>query len=361
MKPSNTTAIQAMDDLKSRALLPEGLSLIKFSVSSCTFRRKLRFNEIGLKKDVERTLASLGSKKVLSQDKPKAFRTCKERGETLLYKTGIKFSKDIWAVPTGQYSKTLGELQDIQKEALAIKEDIITNLHQYVEEFAQMAESLEAGFGDHVRNAAYRGEYLDEQLQYIVEGAEEMELTLAHKLTASVVEKATSYYELLEKNRVKYNRTTFEVTRNTRSKLEELQSFINGMAFLDTSVAYMGVLIQQYLDTLPDHYSDATPENNKGLIQLLVNLMNPEKVRLLAENQEDKPDTGVVNTVKAAPVNQVKQQVNAPVANNVVKQVVKPATSTPKPTPVKAEDAKLTSVITEAEEFDLSKFGFEFT
>lgn len=361
MKPSNTTAVQAMDDLRSRALLPEGLSLIKFSVSTCTFRRKLRFNEIGLKKDVERTLASLGSKKVLSQDKPKAFRACKERGETLLSKVGVRFSKDIWVVPTPLYALKLGELLDIQSEALEIKEDIITNLQQYVEEFAQMAESLEVGFGDHVRNAAYKEDYLNEQLQFVVEGAEEIELTLAHKLTASVVEKAASYYELLEKNRVKYNRSTFEVTRNTRSKLEELQSFINGMSFLDSSVAYMGVLIQQYLDTLPDHYSDATSENNKGLIQLLVNLMNPEKVRLLAENQEENTVTGVVNSVKVAPVTQVKQQVKASVDNNVVKQVVKSATSTSKPSPVKAEDAKQTSVITEAEDFDLSIFGFEFT
>lgn len=351
----NATTEEAYDSLKSRGILPEGLSLIKFEMSTCTFKRKLTFKEIGLTKDVESKLASLGSKKVLDPEKPKEFRNCKEQGETALAKIGVRFSRYIWAVPTIEYSTIYNQLLQIQKRAIAIKNDIIMNLDEYVEEFAQLADTLEPGFGDHIRNGSFKRDYLQGQLQCIVEGAEEMELSLSHKVEMSVAEKATDYYNQLEKQRIKYNRTTFELTKNTRNKLEEILGFIKGMAFIDSSVEYMGVLIEKYLATYPAHYSQGTAAHNKGLVQLLVNLMSPEKVRLLAEDDDSfesqKPSEigeTKVNTVSVAE-KAITENVT-PVSKEADKILDMDNAKSPEPISILLED--------DSDKVDLAAFGF---
>lgn len=368
MKITKTTAENSYTDLKSRGILPDGLSLIKFQVTACTFRKKLTYKELGLSKDVEKRLASLGSKNVLDREKPKMFRNCKERAEALLERNGVQFSRSLWAVPTMVYSQVLGELQSIQQEALAIKNDIITNRDKYVEEFAQLAEALEPGFGEYVRKSAPEVSYLEGQMQCVVEGAEEMELTLAHKVLSSVADKARSYYEQLEKQRKQQNRNTFEVTKNTRKKLNEIKSFIKGMCFLDSSLDYMVVIMDRYISTLPQHHSDAKPEHNVGLVQLLINLQSPEQIRLLAIDDEDYNSESIV---KPGPqMEQAKVKVvattNPSESISLVKGGVNDTVESKKPViepqkvekPVENKEPEI-EIEQDFESFDLASLGFD--
>jgi hypothetical protein len=270
---TNSTKKATIEDYLTAKAVPEGITLIEVDMSTCTFRRKLQYKDIGLAKDVESKLLSLGSKGVLGPDWAKKFRNIVEGTKRDLGMIGVPYGHNIWAIPSVRYEDALALAKGRELEFAQLKQMLLSRYDSEIESYAAEAEDLQMGFGDIVRQSAFTSDYINGQLNYRVASATDMENVVANKTLKQVGALASDYLNRLLKSSQEKGKP-IEITSNTHEVLTKIHGFVKGMMFLDERLTVAHKALKNYIQTLPLKASAANPKQNQELVQLLVNLQD---------------------------------------------------------------------------------------
>jgi hypothetical protein len=248
----NDKVIQSQEVLGVKeALKEQGLALINVDINGSDFKRSLSYKDLGLDKDVERDLATLGRKSVLGKKYPLELRKNKESVYNYMDKMGIRFGGfGTWAVPTTIYEEVHQQLRDKQSERDAIKEMLVSHYDELVVEFANEAEELRPGFGAIVKANAFDVAHVIEQISMNVSPQEDIMSGVGQGAVDGLGRIAYEYEQAILTAAKKGN-TRPVITRFTRNKLQEMKDYCDRFMFLTTVLNNAGQLIQETLAILP--------------------------------------------------------------------------------------------------------------
>lgn len=270
-----------LDQYKTKGFaIPEGLSLIRVTISGCTFLRKLDYTDIGLPKDMEKELGSLGSKHVLNREFPSEW----QRNTTQAYKymdsVGISFGEKVWAVRTSDYDEIVKEVHErFYTKAMSLKANLLENYEEQVESFADEAESLRSGFRELVLSQAFKKSYLERQLSFEIESQKEMIDAIPRSSVVGLGRMAKEYHDALLK-RANDNKTPVCITRQSRNKLVEMLQYCVKFSFVTNALVNAKHMIEDVINILPSKVvaNGRYKQETSLMLQLLVNLQNADKL-----------------------------------------------------------------------------------
>ncbi|MFC5079668.1 hypothetical protein VTH8203_01491 [Vibrio thalassae] len=248
----------------SDALKSKGLALIQIKITGSDFKKALNYQDIGLKKDVEAELASLGRKSVFEKKYPNLLRNNKEQIYTYLDKMGVRFgSFGTWAVPVELYKEVHQFLIDKQNEREEIKSQLIRNYDTLLMEFAEQAEEIRPGFKQIVLANAYDKAYIEVQIGMAIMVQDDVIGGIGLSAVDGMVKLAKGYeHEMMKAAKAANSRP--KITRFTRSKLEEMRDYCIRFTFLTNVLQDAATLIEQTISILPqsvaknENYDKAT-------------------------------------------------------------------------------------------------------
>ncbi|MDF9399163.1 DUF3150 domain-containing protein [Vibrio sp. 1180_3] len=247
MSNTNNLEMSSVSD----ALKSQGLALIKVDISGSDFKKSLKYSEIGLEKDLEAELATLGRKSVFEKTYPKLLRNNKDQIYTYLDKMGVRFgSFGTWAVPTEIYQEVHKHLKEKQEEREAIKAELLRKYDSLLQEFARQAEELREGFGQIVLTNAYDKSHIQMQIGMVIEAQEDIISGISLSAIDGMSRLARDYDRDLMKV-AKNNNTRPRITRFTRLKLEEMRDYCVRFMFLTSVLEDAARLIEQTIAQLP--------------------------------------------------------------------------------------------------------------
>ncbi|WP_122053629.1 DUF3150 domain-containing protein [Vibrio sp. Evd11] len=233
------------------ALKAQGMALINIDINGSDFKRSLSYKDLGLSKDVERELATLGRKAVLGKEYPLQLRKNKEQVYTYMDKMGVRFgSFGTWAVPLDIYNEVHVQLKAKQDERNIIKDALVQNYQQELDKFADAAEALRPGFGEIVRKNAFDKDHIIEQISMNISAQEDIMGGIATGAVQGLGRIAREYEQSILKAAKKAN-TRPVITRFTRSKLQEMEEYCMRFMFLTSVLNDASVLIKKTIAELP--------------------------------------------------------------------------------------------------------------
>lgn len=249
---SNTEKKNPSDVLAvADALKSQGMALINISINGSDFKRSLSYKDLGLSKDIQRELASLGRKAVLGKEYPLQLRKNKEQTYTYMDKMGVRFgSFGTWAVPLDIYNEVHEQLRHKQMERNVIKDALVANYQDELEKFADEAEAMRPGFGEIVRKNAFSKEHIIDQVSMNISPQEEIMGGIATGALQGLGRIAREYEQSILKAAKNAN-TRPVITRFTRSKLVEMEEYCMRFMFLTSVLNNASILIKDTIAVLP--------------------------------------------------------------------------------------------------------------
>lgn len=242
-----------MDEL-TNALKDYGVTIISVAISGTDLKKSLSYKDLGLDKDVERELASLGRKSVHSNKWPNLFRKNKEKVYNYLDTYGVRFGvgswTGTWAIPNGLLKEVNGQLEAFKEERMEIKRAFLSVYNTELEEFIVRANSLRPGFGEAVRKNAYDKSYVDAQIGFEIHSQGDMVDSISVSAVQGLV-RIVKEYEKGILDAAKADKKAPIITRFTRSKLEEMRDYCYRFTFLTSVLVKAAELIEETLECLP--------------------------------------------------------------------------------------------------------------
>lgn len=233
------------------ALKQQGLALVRIEISGTDFKKSLKSQDIGLEKEVERELATLGRKSVFSNEYPKLLRNNKDQSYTYLDKMGVRFGTfGTWAVPVNIYNDVIDFLEQKKQEREAIKMQLLISYEAELEQFAKRAEEMRPGFGKIVKQNAYNKSHIETQIQYVIEAQQDIMSSVSISAVQGLSRMAKDYETKLLK-KAKDTKTKPTITRFTRNVLEEMRDYCLRFVFLTPVLNKAAEIVDATIDTLP--------------------------------------------------------------------------------------------------------------
>ena len=244
--------------MKSQAILDQ-MILVVLNISLWQGRKALKMSDLALNGiDIDKlppeSLATLGSKRIISPKAVKIFISLKRAAKKLCLKNGVRFAGDGYAVPREKIEALSQELQRIKGEFEAAKTNFLSI---YVEEVEKWIASNQPEWSPIIRTAV-------ESPNHIMKAISFNYAALDVKAPAEIVENGLDeevcslYGQLCHEVRVAA-RQTFEktlvgkkeITQKTLSPIKAIREKLVGLLFLDPSITETIQIIDDTLKKLP--------------------------------------------------------------------------------------------------------------
>ncbi|ABK99499.1 DUF3150 domain-containing protein [Pelobacter propionicus] len=306
--------------MKTQAILDQ-MILVVLNISLWQGRKALQAgdlatNGIDVSKLPPGTLATLGSKRIISPDALKVFLALKREAVTLCLKNGVRFGSNGYAIPREKVGELSRELKRLKDEFETAKSDFLSVYEQEVEnwidsnpEWAPIIRSA-VDSPSHIQKAiAFNYAALDVKAPADIgeNGLDEEVNSLYGQLCQEVRFAARRAFEYTFIGKQEVSQKALRPIRTIRSKL-------TGLLFLDPSIAETIQVIDDTLEKLPQNGAIKGTDLNMaaGLVgRLLANMGRvvigePEGEN---DNSEESPEVSMPaeiinsqNTGKVAPI-----------------------------------------------------------
>ena len=303
--------------MKTQAILDQ-MILVVLNISLWQGRKALKIADLALNGiDVDKlppgTLATLGSKRIISPDAVKVFKALKRSAKTLCTKNGVRFAGDGYAVPRENVEELSQELMRIKGEFESAKASFMLI---YVEEVEKWIASNQPEWAPKIRAAVDSPGHIQKAISFNfaaldVKAPEEVEENGLHEEVNSL------YGQLCHEVRLAARRAyenSFvgkqEITHKTLRPIKFIREKLAGLLFLEPSIAETIQIIDDTLAKLPVEGSIKGTDLNMvaGLVgRQLANMGRPVTVEHVREEDSDEePDLEVTiiseDTGKVTPI-----------------------------------------------------------
>lgn len=261
-------------------LKKQGLALIEVKITGSDFKKALDPNDLGLKKNITPELATLGRKCVFDKKFPKLLRNNKDQTYVYLNKMGISFGPfGCWAVPIHLYDEVVEWLEAKKVEREEIKQEMLNRYDELLEDFAQKAESLQEGFGDIVRKNAYSESHIEHQIGFYINVQDDILNGISLNAVKGLSQMAKDYEKEIFKA-AKQAGGAPNITRFTRTKLQDMKEYCLRFMFLTNVLNHASTLIDNTIAALPATIvrGEKYPEETSAVLTTLKLLENPDEL-----------------------------------------------------------------------------------
>jgi hypothetical protein len=303
--------------MKTQAILDQ-MILVVLNISLWQGRKALKIADLALNGiDVDKlppgTLATLGSKRIISPDAVKVFKALKRSAKTLCMKNGVRFAGDGYAVPREKVEELSQELKRLKGEFESAKASFMLI---YVEEVEKWIASNQPEWAPIIRAAVDSPNHIQKAISFNfaaldVKAPEEVEENGLHEEVNSL------YGQLCHEVRLAARRAfenSFvgkqEITHKTLRPIKFIREKLAGLLFLEPSIAETIQIIDDTLEKLPVEGTIKGTDLNMvaGLVgRQLANMGRPvtvEHVREEDSDEETDPEETIISddTGKVTPI-----------------------------------------------------------
>jgi hypothetical protein len=229
------------------------LTAVNLSVSIWTARKKLNPEDFGGVDLPPEELASLGSKKICDPDDLKIFTTLKARAVSHLDKTGVRFMGG-WAIPDDQIDFVYDRLMEVKNEFMIAKDEFIGSYDQAVKNWVDKHPGWERLIeASPVSVDQVRGRFSFKWQFYKVMPPENSLVAdsllsevsgLGNTLFSEIAKDATEIWNKVYAGKI-------EVSHKALSPLKAMWKKLNGLSFVEPSVAPVCDIIEAAMSTVP--------------------------------------------------------------------------------------------------------------
>lgn len=258
------------------------------------------------------TLATLGSKRIISPDAVKIFMQLKRQAMKLCLSNGVRFGGDGYAIPRERVEPLTLELKRLKGEFETAKADFLS---VYNEEVEKWIDSNRPEWAPIIRASVDSLSHIKKSLSFSYSAFDV-------KVPADLVENGLDeevnslYGQLCHEVRVTA-RQTFEnsfvgkqeITHKTLRPIKAIREKLNGLLFLDPSIAQAIQIIDDTLNKLPAQGTIKGTDLNMiaGLVgSQLASMGRLVQQELVTEDADDEPEIEETlinqNTGKVAPI-----------------------------------------------------------
>jgi len=280
------------------------MNLVVLNISLWQGRKALQAedlaaNGIDVTKLPPGTLATLGSKRIISPDALKVFSALKREAMTLCLKNGVRFAGDGYAIPRDKAQLVIKELKRLKEEFLTAKNCFLGIYEEEVEkwiasnptEWAPIIRSS-IDFSCHInKSISFNYAALDVKAPDEIgeNGLDDEVSSLYGQLCHEVRFAASRAYEYSFVGKQEVTQKALRPIRTIRSKLE-------GLAFLDPSIGETIKTIDDTLSKLPKGAIKGTDLN------MVAGLLSRQLANMgwTDENNPELPDDDIEEPVEQA-------------------------------------------------------------
>jgi hypothetical protein len=283
--------------MKTQAILDQ-MILVVLNISLWQGRKALKtadlaLNGIDVGKLPPGTLATLGSKRIISPDAVKIFMSLKRTAMKLCLKDGVRFGGDGYAVPREKVEALSQELKRLKEEFETAKAEFLS---VYEEEVERWIDSNPPEWSPVIRAAI-------DSLSHVKKSISFKFAALDVKAPKDMVENGLDeevnslYGQLCHEVRVTA-RQTFEnsfvgkqeITNKTLRPIKSIREKLIGMLFLDPSIAETIQIIDDTLKKLPE--KGAIKGTDLNMVAGLVGSQLANMGRVVPQESESVDDIG---------------------------------------------------------------------
>ena len=245
--------------MKTQAILDK-MTLVVLNISLWQGRKALKMSDLASNGiDVDKlppgTLATLGSKRIISPDAVKVFKTLKRNAKNLCMKNGVRFAGDGYAVPREKVEELSIALMQLKGEFEVAK---VQFMKVYAEEIEKWISSNQPEWAPIIRAAVDSPSHIQKAISFNysaldVKAPEEIEENGLHEEINSL------YGQLCHEVRLAARRAfeqSFvgkkEITHKTLRPIMFIREKLAGLLFLEPSIAETIQIIDDTLKKLPE-------------------------------------------------------------------------------------------------------------
>lgn len=245
--------------MNTQAILDQ-MILVVLNITLWQGRKALHSGDLALNGiDVDKlppgTLATLGSKRIISPDAVKNFMSLKRQAMKLCLQNGVRFGGDGYAVPRGKVDALIFELKRLKEEFETAKAEFMS---VYEEEVEKWIDSNPPEWAAVIRAAVDTPKHIKKVLSFKY-AALEVKVPVGIEECGLDDEVDSLYGQLCHEVRVvarqAYENSFVgkqEITRKTLRPIKAIRGKLTGMLFLDPSIAETIQAIDDTLSKLPD-------------------------------------------------------------------------------------------------------------
>ena len=215
----------------------------------------LALNGIDVAKLPPGTLATLGSKRIISPDAVKIFMSLKRTAMKLCLQQGVRFGGDGYAIPRGKVTALNLELQRLQEQFAEAKEDFLL---VYGDEVEKWIDANPPEWGPVIRSAVDSPKHIQKVLKFNW-SAFDIKVPTDIAVNGLDTEVNSLYGQLCHEIQVVARQTfensmvgKLEITHRTLRPIKAIRAKLTGMLFLDPAIAETIQVIDDTLNKLPE-------------------------------------------------------------------------------------------------------------
>ena len=305
--------------MSTQAILDQ-MILVVLNITLWQGRKALQAGDLALNGiDVARlppgTLATLGSKRIISPDAVKIFMSLKRAAMKLCLQQGVRFGGDGYAIPRGKVAALNLELKRLQEQFMEAKEEF---LMIYEDEVEKWIDANPPEWGPIIRAAVDAPKHIRKVLKFSW-SAFDVKVPTDIAVNGLESEVNSLYGQLCHEIQVVARQTfensmvgKLEITQRTLRPIKTIRSKLAGMLFLDPAIAETIQVIDETLDKLPEDGVIKGTDLNMvaGLVgrQLanmgrVIPVQGAEREELLPEDETEAPVTNIPVEVITVPQN----------------------------------------------------------
>jgi len=303
--------------MRTQAILDK-MILVVLNISIWQGRKALQMgdlaiNGIDIKKLPPESLATLGSKRIISPEAVKVFKSLKRMATRFCLKNGVRFAGDGYAVPREKVAALSSELQRLKEEFEAAKSHFMST---YVEEVEKWVAQNQPEWAPMIRSAIDTPSHIKKAMSFNF-------AAIDVKAPAEIAENGLDeevdslYGQLCHEVRLVARRafeTSFvgkqEITPKTLRPILSIREKLVGLLFLEPSIAEIIQIIDDTLAKLPAEGAIKGTDLNMvaGLLgRQLANMGRPVTVERQEEDGDEEATVYVEeivnqNTGKVEPI-----------------------------------------------------------
>lgn len=312
MKKENNERVEVAEIADS--FREKGLGIITVEINGSDFKKSLTYKDLNLPNDVERELAMLGRKAVLSKAYPLELRKNKEQVYTYLDKRGVRFgSFGTWVVPLHEYKEVVEELRSKQEAREDIKRRLMANYNDEVENFAIAADGLRPGFGDIVRRNAFTIEHVEGQISMHITAQDEMLAGVGGGAIIGLGRMARDYEQSLLK-KAKQTNSRPRLTRKTTEKLRDLREYCQRFNFLTDALVEAEQLLDEAIASMPSEVKSGEPylDETAALMRVLKLIQKADELQGMVNVPSMEIDPDAFNSFESISSGTTESDIDSP-------------------------------------------------
>lgn len=270
---------------KSTVILDQVI-LVRVDASIYGARKKLRIEDLQLASGSvipPNDLASLGSKKLVDPDRLAVFNRLKKEVERVCLQFGTRFMGG-YAIPKTVADSVVAQLEAIQSQFLAAKQEFVTHYNSWVDEWVTRHPDFEQIINKAIDDVAYVESRFGFEF-YVVSVSPPKDLAPAtqERLDTQIDSLSDSLFkEVAQEAKLLIDRSLLgkdELTRNALRPFVRIRDKLDGLGFLDRRVQPVVETIDRLLARCPKK----GPINGSFLSEVMSHaflLSDPEKTKL---------------------------------------------------------------------------------